>query len=355
MLEASRPSLWKAPSPIERISMMCKETGDMATQNASHSRWEDVRAGSGGLSAPFKRGRLWPVEGERIAKRRLGVIMPVPNTQQCLTCRAAESPSDDELARRIVEARKLQPQNVPFNFVVEICDSYIAKRYLTADFEDGTMRLRLLKLEDKDGIECVQTRIRGQTLMELRAMVQRMRRVTSPTAGSLVTSTLSIDLLDEFWGIPPHAPPAAIPSFLNFWHSFVSFRHESCKTVEEHHEACCGPLVHDPELVFTHTDLAPRNLILEDRTGHLWVVDWDEAGFYPRYFEYAGMHNFYVPEQWAWLARLRWRLFAWLATGSWARESGLLSEAYRKAKKFGASRRFNVKAGASLSERTNID
>lgn len=311
--------------------------------------------------------------------------MRVSSAQQCSTCCAIEASPDEALARRIVEARRLQPQNIPFNFVVDICDSYVAKRYSREDFEDprcafakaASLGLRvpstklLLKVEDEDGIECVQTRIRGQTLMEvwhtlglvhtarlalqLRAMVQRMCRVTSPTAGSPGTGTCRSVWLDEFWGIPPHAPPAAIPSVLNFRHSFVSFRHGSRKTVEEHHEARHGPLAHDPELVFTHTYLAPRNLIPESRTGNLWVVDWDEAGFYPRYFEYTGMHNFYVPERWTWLARLRWRLFAWLSTGSWARERDLLSEALRKAKRFGASRRFNVKAGATLSERTALD
>ncbi|KAL8403398.1 hypothetical protein RB594_008596 [Gaeumannomyces avenae] len=155
--------------------------------------------------------------------------------------------------------------------------------------------------------------------------------------------------------ITARSPPAAIPCFVNFWNSFVSFRHESRKTAEQHREACLQPLDHDPELVFTHTDLAPRNLILEDGTGGLWVVDWDEAGFYPRYFEYAGMHNFYVPEGWTWLARLRWRFFAWLVAGSWAREHRFLSEALRKAQRFGASRQFNIKAGASASERTNLD
>ena len=39
-------------------------------------------------------------------------------------------------------------------------------------------------------------------------------------------------------------------------------------------------------LVFTHQDLAARNLILDDN-GRLWVIDWELAGWYPEYIEYA--------------------------------------------------------------------
>ncbi|EPQ55435.1 kinase-like protein, partial [Gloeophyllum trabeum ATCC 11539] len=39
-------------------------------------------------------------------------------------------------------------------------------------------------------------------------------------------------------------------------------------------------------LVFTHQDLCPMNLILDD-SNKLWVMDWGMAGWYPAYFEYA--------------------------------------------------------------------
>ncbi|CAA7269485.1 unnamed protein product [Cyclocybe aegerita] len=40
------------------------------------------------------------------------------------------------------------------------------------------------------------------------------------------------------------------------------------------------------KLVFTHQDLAPRNFML-DKDGQLWMIDWELAGWYPAYFEYA--------------------------------------------------------------------
>jgi aminoglycoside phosphotransferase (APT) family kinase protein len=42
------------------------------------------------------------------------------------------------------------------------------------------------------------------------------------------------------------------------------------------------------QLVLTHQNLNPRNLIVGD-DGRLWVVDWAWAGFYPRWFEFIDM------------------------------------------------------------------
>jgi serine/threonine protein kinase len=56
-------------------------------------------------------------------------------------------------------------------------------------------------------------------------------------------------------------------------------------------------------LVFTHQDVAARNIILDD-DDHLWVIDWELAGWYPEYFEYAciasdiGSPEMPVPQGW---------------------------------------------------------
>lgn len=41
-------------------------------------------------------------------------------------------------------------------------------------------------------------------------------------------------------------------------------------------------------LVFTHFDLSPRNLMLDEKN-RLWVIDFQLSGNYPQWFEYAGM------------------------------------------------------------------
>ncbi|KAL3459362.1 kinase-like domain-containing protein [Aspergillus heterothallicus] len=42
------------------------------------------------------------------------------------------------------------------------------------------------------------------------------------------------------------------------------------------------------DFVLTHQDISPRNLIL-DTEGHVWLVDWADAGAYPRAFEGAAI------------------------------------------------------------------
>ena len=44
-------------------------------------------------------------------------------------------------------------------------------------------------------------------------------------------------------------------------------------------------LTDDHEIVFTHSDFAPRNILVKD--GHVTaIVDWEYAGWYPKYWEY---------------------------------------------------------------------
>ncbi|KAF8956279.1 kinase-like domain-containing protein, partial [Flammula alnicola] len=53
----------------------------------------------------------------------------------------------------------------------------------------------------------------------------------------------------------------------------------------------CSPFDDTGPLVFTHMDLHPRNFIMGD-DGQLWVIDWEDAGWYPPWFEAASMQLF---------------------------------------------------------------
>ena len=43
-------------------------------------------------------------------------------------------------------------------------------------------------------------------------------------------------------------------------------------------------------LVLTHLDIHPNNIIIGD-DGRVWLIDWEFAGFYPQWFEYASMRE----------------------------------------------------------------
>ena len=179
--------------------------------------------------------------------------------------------------------------------------------------------------------------------MELRRSIRLLRSITSTTAGSPVTGECRSFWLDDLYCLPPRSRPADIASFLTFWVDFTNPRAAmkaaetqlSSSPSKKYVPSTAGPLV------FTHHDLAPRNILL-DKSGCLWLVDWDLAGWYPCYFEYAAMHNFFIPEHWTWLARIRWNLFTWIAAGRWEKERRVLERIRSKTSRFRAGRRFHL-------------
>ena len=43
-------------------------------------------------------------------------------------------------------------------------------------------------------------------------------------------------------------------------------------------------------LVLTHLDIHPNNIIIGD-DGRVWLIDWEFAGFFPKWFVYASMRE----------------------------------------------------------------
>ncbi|KFY18840.1 hypothetical protein V493_08312 [Pseudogymnoascus sp. VKM F-4281 (FW-2241)] len=312
---------------------------------------------------PIKSKALQHCEGEMVVE----AVDPVENLQ------------DDDLVEHIIQLRA-RGDNAR---VIEISGSYVAKHYGKDKIEDVVQAIakaealdvrvpHIKRVAKGDGhFECIQERIYGRTLMDawtdigwfstfrlafqLRGMLRRMRAATSQTAGSLGTGLCRSMWLDDRFGVPPRALPSTISSIINFWHNLVSFRREAGKSPEEHRRSCAGPTQPEDSLVFTHHDLAPRNIILESTTRNLVLVDWDDAGWYPRYFEFAGMSNFIFPKEWGRFDRLRWNLFTWITTGLYRRECRMLTEVHRKLIRFPVARRFNIMAGATLSVRPAED
>jgi hypothetical protein len=146
-----------------------------------------------------------------------------------------------------------------------------------------------------------------------------MRRRTSQTAGSLVTGNCKSIWLDDYYKLPSHSSPEGLAAFIRFWLQFVPRR----KRAQQRETITPKFVPHVPaSFVFTHHDLAPRNLLV-DGQGELWLVDWQFSGWYPAYFEYASMQNFNA-EGWSMIARLRWWLFSWISVGSYRREAKAL-------------------------------
>lgn len=149
-----------------------------------------------------------------------------------------------------------------------------------------------------------------------------MRAQTSTTAGDLSDGKCKSVWLDDYYGLPPHPSPETIAAFIHFWINFVP---PSRRQTEKQHNKEFLSQHHGP-LVFTHQDLAPRNMIVDERR-HLWLLDWDHSGWYPAYFEYASMQNFDIPSTWGWTDRLCWKLFSWISVGLFPKEHEALEQA----------------------------
>lgn len=64
--------------------------------------------------------------------------------------------------------------------------------------------------------------------------------------------------------------------------------------------------------LFTHGDVAPRNIMV-DESGHITgIIDWEQAGWYPDYWEYANIMKPSRDKDWqSWMDRTatqRWDL-----------------------------------------------
>ncbi|TFK57712.1 kinase-like protein, partial [Heliocybe sulcata] len=76
----------------------------------------------------------------------------------------------------------------------------------------------------------------------------------------------------------PFGPFDSAPEFYQYWN-------DQYKDKVRARNFCLDDTV---PLVLTHNDLRPGNIIV-GRDGKIWLIDWDQAGFYPPWQEYLGM------------------------------------------------------------------
>ncbi|KAH8702751.1 kinase-like domain-containing protein [Phaeosphaeriaceae sp. PMI808] len=206
-------------------------------------------------------------------------------------------------------------------------------------------------------VYCIMERIQGSTLeetwkklgwfmsiklaLQLRRFISLLRSVKSLTAGSLSTGECRSFWLEDHYGLPAKSSPEKIANFIQFWANFTSMRKEIVKASQTSVYPDKRTPATAQTFVLTHHDLAPRNVLL-DSSGQLWLLDWDYTGFYPIYFEYASMQNFFIPQDWDLFTRLRWILFLWIAVGCYEQDARLLRHIRSKFIRFPVGRRFEL-------------
>ncbi|KAF3171378.1 hypothetical protein TWF106_006534 [Orbilia oligospora] len=225
---------------------------------------------------------------------------------------------------------------------------------------------RILKNTDGRGapFECVQEYVPGTNLVELfpkldlqetirlafqlRGMLKIMHKKTNDQLGSCHSLKCRSYWLEYEAGLPPASTAEDIAKVVNFWSNYTPKCAEAKKSFEELKRCCTtGPAALDCPLVFTHHDLAPRNMIVDPR-GDLWLIDWDYAGWYPAYFDRASMDHF-SPYMCGWsiYTQFRWTIFCSIATESkWERQVDAVHSIKTGSGRYGDNcRSFTIKAG----------
>lgn len=295
---------------------------------------------------------------------------------------ARESPDDVVLYGSDAEIETLiahSPRLTPHEGIVLLSDRFLAKAYRPECLVDA---MKTMETAQYLGIRTpkiirppirypnreflVMERVQGRTLedawpglswyaslrlaLQLRRFVSLMRSMTSDTAGSIATGYCGSFWLDDRFGLPARATVRYVMDFLAFWTDFRSIRHEYKKSSRDHAvlQGSSSDLRADT-FVLTHHDLAPRNLMV-DTSGDAWLIDWDLAGYYPIYFEYAAMSNFNMAKAcWGYFGRLRWWIFAWLAAGRYEKQRKQLWAIRTRCLRFSAGRRLNIEAKVTQS------
>jgi hypothetical protein len=162
--------------------------------------------------------------------------------------------------------------------------------------------------------------------------------LSSQTVGSLHTGKVQSVWICDYFSLAAFSTAAALTAYLTFWTRYKPRR--AINPALNQHLPSSSPLV------FTHQDLAPRNILIDDHNT-LWLVDWESSGWYPVYFEYASMQNFEW-HRWSWYGRFRWWIFSLISTGNYAHELKVLNSIRYISTRFPIARKSELKYQESM-------
>jgi len=119
-------------------------------------------------------------------------------------------------------------------------------------------------------------------LLQLQGYINQLRRLVPPRPGYIQTADGSPCFDPRLQG-DPFGPFSSVQAF----HEFLG--HDFMRTSDTYSEfrglfEKCAEGSYGT--VFTHGDIAPRNILVKD--GRIVaIIDWELAGWYPEYWEYA--------------------------------------------------------------------
>lgn len=126
---------------------------------------------------------------------------------------------------------------------------------------------------------------------QLRVIVDKMRSVAPP--GNLISACDGSEIRDTRVHFTYHSPPCQDEKAFNEF--LLSGLYEDTPSLVR--EALSRRLRTDHRIVFTHCDLTPRNILVQD--GKIQgLVDWEDSGWYPEYWEYVKFFQRTADKDW---------------------------------------------------------
>jgi hypothetical protein len=124
---------------------------------------------------------------------------------------------------------------------------------------------------------------RDKVVKDLGRLVEQLRKMQPPKHCVVGDATLGA-ALDHRFGSGRVGPFFSIAAFHEFERRGHSPQHFLEKEIQEVH---CPEKVY--ELKFTHANLCPRNIVVDNSGRIVALVGWESAGWYPEYWEYTQM------------------------------------------------------------------
>lgn len=126
---------------------------------------------------------------------------------------------------------------------------------------------------------------------QLREIVEKMRSVAPPP--NLIGACDGTEIRDTRVYFTYHSPPCRDEAAFNEF--LLSALYENVPPLVR--EAFSRRLRTDHRIVLSHCDLAPRNILVRD--GEIkGLVDWEDSGWYPEYWEYVKFFQRTADKEW---------------------------------------------------------
>ncbi|KAF7555699.1 hypothetical protein G7Z17_g1995 [Cylindrodendrum hubeiense] len=197
-----------------------------------------------------------------------------------------ESESETEIEPAVGEAEALRVAahaEIPAPRLLDVCTTSEGQGHIRMDYIQGQPLDKLwpeMPAEQKKDIA-----------RQLRGIVEKMRSVAPPP--QLIGACDATEIRDTRVHFTYHYPPCRDEKGFNEF--LLSALYEQTPPLIR--EAFSRRLRTNHRIVLSHCDLAPRNILVKD--GKIQgLVDWEDSGWYPEYWEYVKFFQRFADNDW---------------------------------------------------------